>query len=451
MPSTDPRTPRPDRARQRKIRARIRATGEDFPTAAAHVDQDHHHNGAQAAPAVEQARLKVAEWAPLVGVHITLTRTDTGATLRGVLLPPTPDHIGRARIACTHRDGAPCTEPIAPVVDLDPLQWTPDIAPADVDKRLRPSRKATRGWLGLPLYRHDDLPATALATVTMLSAEHRRVPATDQQPVAEYQTMKRPVPLYAVPDTTTKPPLSPARQASWDAVRTCTRCGTRKARPLGTGFDDARYCQSCLEPAMRDWWHAQRAVERTEAIQWARGVLADPNTVLVRATWSMTSPLIAIELDGTLLAKVDRRVWVNKTPPHGRDPEQYVGLPELAEIGRRLAPRREVTWGTATNIGRWLAEHGVTDLGETLNSDAGDLFDDRYTAWIGTKDRYSGDSYAWQKPRLRKMPQPHDPAAIVAHMRTVLEEMAAGAPSAERLAATKLAEKDGRWPDDVDR
>ncbi|MET7395580.1 hypothetical protein ABZS66_19030 [Dactylosporangium sp. NPDC005572] len=137
----------------------------------------------------------------------------------------------------------------------------------------------------------------------------RRRPAEGQEPVATlFYHGNQHAPLYEVEASQELPPLSPGRLARWTADRTCARCAAVSGEPLQTWDNhNRRLCDGC--------WGAQRLAEvrpshlkrRLAAVDWARGVLADPAAaVLVSITTSDfgSTRLYGAELDGTVLIDV---------------------------------------------------------------------------------------------------------------------------------------------------
>lgn len=137
---------------------------------------------------------------------------------------------------------------------------------------------------GRPIYRSGEVP-DHLATVTMLRLTRRR-PAPDQLPAATllYHGNKY-TELYEIAGTEQLPPLPPRRQAAWTAARTCARCADTSLAPWPPrrGRRLRRLCPHCDQAegiaAARPSWLRLRAA----ATAWARGVLADPDTVILAA------------------------------------------------------------------------------------------------------------------------------------------------------------------------
>ncbi|MBF6422893.1 hypothetical protein IU436_29770 [Nocardia farcinica] len=291
------------------------------------------------------------DWSSLYGLEVSL---DNGShQLRGVVLPPDGVRPGAdiLRVAVTSE---PRTRPApAEVTYLDARRWTISPMPADVDRRLRPSRKLTRGPKGLHLYRFDDLPATALATRTMLRTQHRARPADDQAPIAEYYTGYRYSALYAIDDAQPLPALPAGRQAAWINARTCARCAAQDTRPYSRSADGHRYCQPCWAPAADDWWAARLDRAQQAVITWARELVTDPNAVLIDAAGYPFTRFLVVEVaTGTTL--YDLTVLVDQTPlSHGLDSDECPPYPdhdsdaelcELAAMFDRIRHRRILRW-----------------------------------------------------------------------------------------------------------
>lgn len=267
----------------------------------------------------------------LIGQRVTATSTGSSKRrLRGVLLPAVREG-GRLRL---HADSGG-------VVALNPAGWL--IAPETGMAERRKDRRRTECPAGRPLYRHGDLPALQLATVTMLRRARRRV-ADGQQPIASYMTYRDYAPLYAVADAVAMPPLSPARQAAWDTARTCVTCVTRAATPYERGPDGERHCEPCQEPAAEAWWHAQRAKDRTAGTEWARGVLADPAAVLIYSANTVPSSCLRVEtLDGEVLIEVDLRAEPIPDWWPAEDHARFTNPREVVDQIRTLACRRLIS------------------------------------------------------------------------------------------------------------
>jgi hypothetical protein len=133
------------------------------------------------------------------------------------------------------------------VTVVDVRWWRVTPMPDRVAKRLLPSRRQPFCPDGRPLYRRDDLPASVLATVSMLATDRRR-PASGQQPIATYYTGYQHTGLYTVADAEAKPPLPPGRQAAFEAARTCAECGKGSRTPFEQGPSGDRLCGGCIEP-----------------------------------------------------------------------------------------------------------------------------------------------------------------------------------------------------------
>lgn len=345
--------------------------------------------------------------------------------LTGVLLPPkNPD--GPLRL---HSDNGR-------LFRLQPGKHV--VAPEQGLAERRADRRRTECPAGRPLYRHGELPATQLATVTMLRRARRRL-ADEQMPIASYPVQKGYAPLYAVADTVPLPALSPKRQAARDIARTCTRCGARRGdadEPFTRWHRDGqRYCEPCQEPAAEEWWTDQRAEGRRVAAAWAAGVLADPNVVLIHAHGSADSMTLRAEtLDGQVL--VEGHLF-NRRVPGWWSPESKAGVIRPADIVdpmRDLAGRRLITWYRGPvqrgELSRAMAEAAAPET-FTFTVAATDEFGPHWDEWIAERNTRSLFHGAYNMLRSQPEPVTEDwtdrPAAVVAHMRQALTTMAAPA------------------------
>lgn len=397
------------------------------------------------------------DWAPLHGVEVSL---DNGHhQLRGVVLPP--DGVRPSgdvlRVAVTHPDE---TMP-AEVTYLDARWWHIDPMPDRVDERFLPSKRRTRGELGLPLYRSDNLPATALATKTMLRQQHRMQPAPDQRPVAEYRSMRDYTDLYAIDDAQALPALSPARHAAWQRARTCARCGQHQATPYPKSDDGARYCDTCRPLAADDWWATHLARAQHLAIDWARDVLADQTAVLAYCEGAPVSRIYVEDLatgetlhDLTAVLTPNqadlRIIWnIADDDPRWAD---CTPLPDLAEIMNDLAGRRIISSrGGLRPLAQRLITHGALPApegggleAETWSPTRGDDFGRWCAFWLSEPSSLPAGTLRWSgrfdqavtlktKPHRFDRPSSQDLHNQLDHLaqrdRGVLRQMQRGTPT----------------------
>lgn len=341
-------------------------------------------------------------------------------TRRGVLLPPKSPRF-RHRLTV---DGKP------------PIPFNPD------------------GWtitvLAGPLYRHSELPAEHLATRTMLKTELRRQPAPGQKPVAEYKLRKGTADLFAVADTEPMAALSPARAASWTAMRTCQRCGKERPRPIPEQ-DGVRNCSDCRKTLAFECWKEQSRRAQAEAAAWAREVLDDPAAVLVARSkgWDITryraetvagEPLLDERVRG--IDNVDDDSPYFSTPA---DPEQAaemivarrakydgtISKTHLAHLAPAFTDFRLIGWYQQCATGNVGIGH--------INSD--DVLSERLALWSGVAPA-NGAPYWYPEPRMpwsyhpptfvpynthRSLDEDNLPARI-SNLRTLLHLMAHSTP-----------------------
>jgi hypothetical protein len=305
---------------------------------------------------------------------------------------------------------------------------------------------------GRPIYRHDDLPADRLATVTMLKRMRRRL-AEGQQPVASYlSTSQRYSPLYEVAASVELPPLTPGQQARRAVARTCWRCGVTRDDPFPCyyhgGKEQRRLCEDCrrrerLAECMPSW-----LAGRLAASAWAREVLADPQTVLIhvqrlgpdsRSGWPFR--IRAAAVDGTVLLGEDVcRVWLPPNCPE-RKPGQVLAV-DIADKVRALLDRRLVAWGNGSplrDLFHDLAQSGehhdlhrrgvrcICDTPGLLRWHAGtvaqgDDFGERYTSW--RMQRLAGNFWPGSDGLARQRPPDQTAAQILDLMPDYLRRMA---------------------------
>jgi hypothetical protein len=405
------------------------------------------------------------DWSPLFGVEVELT--NARYALRGVVLPPETRRGGRGmlRVAVTapHTGAGP-----AEVAYLDPRWWHITPMPNVVELRFRPSRRQTRGPRGLPLYRSDNLPASALATRRMLERQYRRRPADGQQPVAEYRSMHDYADLYAIDDAAPLAALPPARQAEWDRVRTCARCDKRSPEPYRPGGDGQRYCLDCYSPAADAWWSTQLERAQCAASTWASTVLADDYAVIAAcAGWPITR-IVVLEINSgavmhdftaALGPQQDYERWWSIA----EDDPRLAACSPLPEVAARLSTlvgRRFISWTSGLwPVASRLIDAGLLDPAEVGGRDAWEGSDNDYLTrwfalWLSAPAHQPRGELRWsgswnQAVFLRSRPKTLDPAAhenselLLQQCRgelTLLREIAAGPPSQERAEQARRAE-----------
>lgn len=390
------------------------------------------------------------DWSPLIGMRVTCSDAharpagEDPRTVAGVVLPPQRGaHRDELRIARTD-------DPAAPVEVLSARWWTVDPMPETVAKSARRSGgRRSHCPEGRPMYRHNELPAEVLATPAMLRRQHRREPAAGQEPIATYWTGRQHTPLYAIVDAAEMAPLSPAQQAKWDQARTCTTCGTTQLDPFEAGPDGSRYCSLHLEPAAEKWWHERQAVKRAAAVEWARGVLADPNVAFAHDACT-SPPAVRIEtLDGEVLLAVSD-VFTAQRPDYYSEQqwaerraqavEHGMVLPEdIADDVRALAGRRIITWheGGLRSFAHEMARAGV-DTGLAMDYDQRDwpdAFGPHWSDFIGEPQpgNFGIVTYQHNPPVQRQHPR-IGPVDTIADMRAFLVMLAVGDTAAITLA-----------------
>ena len=358
------------------------------------------------------------DYAHLIGKTIE-AKAPRRPARRGIVLPPAPGSRNRSLRITT-------ADPFKPV-PFNPAEWSIVVTAG------HPSRRASTDD---PVYHRGDLPAEHLATVTFLKTEMRRRPADGQQPIALYPTRESFADLYAVVDTAALPELSPTRSAAWTSARTCARCAAASARPLKVAKDGRRYCSTCIAPAFIERFHAARVPIRREQIEWARGTLADPSTVLAFAS-STGDGAVAFyveALDGQMLlhARVGYYALfygLTKVKP-GLMPVDEL-RPLLQQV---LAGRTVLAWraGELRLIRHVLDETkpDETDY-HASNRLEPDTLGHRFTEWVGTLGGVP--TYWWANAFPAPQDLPYDlggtepqfyPALRVAGARTRLELMA---------------------------
>lgn len=250
----------------------------------------------------------------------------------------------------------------------------------------------------LPAYRYGQLP-DGLATTTMLRRMRRR-PAPGQEPVGTliYRRSKHAA-LFEIAASEELPALPAGRQAAWTAARTCARCAATSSTPWPLTYDsDRRRCPDCVGAerlaAARPSWYALRA----QAVDWARDVLADPDSVLLalyRVDWGCPIEVHATTTDGQVL--VDILVWPERTRPGlARTPGAIAAdqiVPHLTPlVGARAIhlmaagtlPGRFSWMGTPTDELEQASRHwwGHPGLGApVIREHHDDRYEQRWTDW----------------------------------------------------------------------
>lgn len=215
-------------------------------------------------------------WSKLVGVKVVAD------DFAGVVLPGVDRHHPELlRLALTGN---------GEVVQFNPAWFTVNPMPDQVHVPPPGSRRRTHCPAGRYIYRGGELPATVLATQTMLKHLRRRLP-DDLAPVATYiggQGGNTYFPLYPVADCTPMPEQTPKQKAAWTAARTCAFCVRENMYPWTKSWENGglRVCPNCGQSKREDKNLAERNAHRIRACAHARILLADPTTVI--ATHSVT-------------------------------------------------------------------------------------------------------------------------------------------------------------------
>jgi hypothetical protein len=285
-----------------------------------------------------------------------------------------------------------------------PLDSSWEIRPHD--RLLRDTRGKIRAiataFNGKPIYRWGDLPSRQLATRTMLSREHRARPAPGQPVLAYYLAGQEYADLFAIADTVNLPPLSPKRQAAWDASRTCAACGKRFGSPLQRSPEPerARRCAPCHQlAAEQQWIQAVRPVQ-AEMSAWAREVLADPTVVIAAWDGGGVSTYHVEDLTGRKL--LHARIRPFDDPATAAKCPQYADTVSAREILpqiQALDGRRIITWHRF-----WPGDLHVYDgqgvlMTPVLRSRDTDELADRYRLWTGESPLHRM-AYWYPAPRL---------------------------------------------------
>lgn len=283
---------------------------------------------------------------------------------------------------------------------------------------------------GLPAYNFDSLLKLAgFASISMLKSERRQL-TENQRPVGQYWSGHAWVMLYRVADTVDMPPLSPGRQRLYDKNRTCAMCGTKRRDPFPKGRDGDRYCGACQRPAGERLWRWEREADRPTAIEWARGVLADPNAFLAaRERHEFWHRDLAVALDGTVLLDVEIRF--NVSEPYEDHPQrQALQLRSpLAAVDKTqaLRGRRMVAWwpNAAPDLATSFGDYGWPTE-RAARVEEGDALGRWYDRWVG-QIRHE-DAYLSNHPTLMQHAPPPGAEECIARMRAILAEIAAGEP-----------------------
>lgn len=201
--------------------------------------------------------------------HLIIAKAPRRRARHGLLLPPKPG--SRARLPRLQAEG-----------ETDPNRFDPtgyEITPVYGSAALDRTHK------GRLVYRFAELPGKELlATETTLREEMRRKPLAPSASLAWFYsiTPEEFYALYATADSVPLPELSPKRAAAWTAARTCAACGkTNPNRFPNRLTATERCCSDCWPAERRDDWIGRQRPIQLEQVAWARGVLADPNVVLV--------------------------------------------------------------------------------------------------------------------------------------------------------------------------
>lgn len=369
----------------------------------------------------------------LIGCLIKVT-ADGRRTRHGVLLPPAPrGHTLRLTV-----DGR------API-RFDPGAWT-----------------ITR--IAGPVYGFGELPAEHLATQTMLTTEKRMQPAPGQNAIATYKVRKGTVPLYAVADAAPMTALSPARAQAWNDARTCRRCLKFSARPWTEYGDAGRLCTGCQLVIADERWTAQARVAQAEAAKWARGVLADPDVLLIARTREFAKPRIRIETlgaDGAATVVFDGRVrqiddpgsiqfsptWTPEKAQAWIDTYADTTSPsEFRQLADTLHEARTIAWHPGDR-----SIHIAHDLPLVQ---FGDSVDTRLALWSGESPMRTG--WWYPEPRIGWSYYPQrcapytahsqlrgndNPEAEIASLRTLLLLMANSPAPEPTLSTIRLANR----------
>lgn len=289
---------------------------------------------------------------------------------------------------------------------------------------------------GLPVYRVTEIPS-GMATATMLRRQRRR-PAEGQPAVALlfYHGNKH-APLYDVSASVELPALSPRRLAAWIAARTCARCATTRDVPLAHHHGGRRLCQACARlerlAAARPAW----LTLRQQAVDWARTVLLDRDTVLIalrQLGHGYPIEVHAITLDGQAL--VDVLVWTKWPSARLARTPGAIDADRLVPYLMPLVGRRLVYLGIAWNrspMGElsdaselwWRHETSLAD--PSIKEHRGDEFRQRWTDWHART--WSNGDGLWQSYHNRYGLERVDvrgdsAAALTAAMRAGLNAMA---------------------------
>lgn len=279
---------------------------------------------------------------------------------------------------------------------------------------------------GLPLYRTHEIPAH-LGTVAELKRRRLR-PAKGQQPAGMlfYHGNKH-TELYTIADAVPMPALSSTRQAAYDAARTCYRCATVSTWRLSRVWRDGehagkRRCDSCADVDERTHALARAIPGRLAATEWARGVLADPTTVLVgdclHQTYTTAQEIHAEKIDGTIVLSM----IVENPHYRGERPDRAMSIALATDFLPPLGGYRLVGhWGTLT-IATWVRAHQRRLIRDQLYT--GELIPELGVADTDGIDR-RWNAWAYHSLHHRPIPLPTQPAAaIVANVRGLLERMA---------------------------
>lgn len=295
---------------------------------------------------------------------------------------------------------------------------------------------------GIPAFGFEDgCRAAGLATRGMLDDE-RREPAWGQKPAAYYWTGHDYALLWRYDDTVAKPPLSPGRQARYDANRTCARCRAKSKRPWQVARNSKRYCPKCTKPAMQELWAAERAAERPGLEAWARELLADERAVLVAGRGRQWVVELRAETPGGEILVdalvVHPHMWpeaAERMPAELR--ARAIEVEQAVDLLAPLGGRRLVSWWQSSDLvnaclnlmAQEPGGRGLHDLG-FLRVDPGDQLGNRYARWVGEPN----GSVEYAHTSVRQIPPAFEPGELCAQMRAAVLAMAAREPAEAEAA-----------------
>jgi hypothetical protein len=201
---------------------------------------------------------------------------------------------------------------------------------------------------GRPCYRWTDPPLKHGDFDTRSGLDRRRLQlAEGQEAVGSVWSVRTWVPVYAVAAAVPKPALSPAREARYQLVRTCSRCKDRNQDPWPVCWPTGRRtCMTCM-PILRETEQRRLAnIARRAAVAHATMLLADPQlAIAVEIRGDVVEPwytLVAVDGAGDELATV--RVARKYARDDEVDPAGAVRLSAIAGAIDELSSRRLVAW-----------------------------------------------------------------------------------------------------------